>query len=497
MVDSSLGRAADLSDTVPVGRPDYPWQRISIRWQILATTILIGLLAGVVALAAIVYNAKRAAELEITAAIDVAERLVHEVVEYPRDGVSGASRLGELSRHIGNLRHVRILVTNAEGGGRAALMPLATGNVSEDGIDVPRWFTRLIHVGDVRREMQIVSDGVHIGSVIIVGDATDEIVEVWQDTRSLALVALALSLVVFSILYLALGRLLHPLTSLANGMQELEKGQFRHRLPRSSVQELALIVDRFNALANHLGAAKADNEHLNHRLVTMQDAERRQIAAELHDELGPCLFGLKANTSSLAALASGLPTGIAEEIQQRTAILDGITDTIQAMNRRLLDKLRPIALDHLSLPEALTGLLAEFQRHGPTPRISLALGSIAERYDEPVNITVHRCLQEGITNVLRHAQARTVEVVVGERNRDGLMEKNKVLDISITDDGCGIAPGTPRGLGLTGMEERVRALGGRVTMTNRPGSGTRLEISIPLEQMPPRLPRAQFEASRA
>lgn len=344
MVDSSLGRAADLSDTVPVGRPDYPWQRISIRWQILATTILIGLLAGVVALAAIVYNAKRAAELEITAAIDVAERLVHEVVEYPRDGVSGASRLGELSRHIGNLRHVRILVTNAEGGGRAALMPLATGNVSEDGIDVPRWFTRLIHVGDVRREMQIVSDGVHIGSVIIVGDATDEIVEVWQDTRSLALVALALSLVVFSILYLALGRLLHPLTSLANGMQELEKGQFRHRLPRSSVQELALIVDRFNALANHLGAAKADNEHLNHRLVTMQDAERRQIAAELHDELGPCLFGLKANTSSLAALASGLPTGIAEEIQQRTAILDGITDTIQAMNRRLLDKLRPIAL---------------------------------------------------------------------------------------------------------------------------------------------------------
>ena len=490
MVDSGFAQAADLSNKVAARRPGRPGQIMSIRWQILATTILIGVLAGIVALAAIVYNAKRAAELEIAAAINVAEGLVREVVEYPQDGVSGAARLRELSRHIGNLRHVRILVTNAEGGGRAALMPMATGNAPGERIDVPRWFTRLVHVDDVRREMQIVSEGVHIGSVIIVGHAADEIAEVWQDTRSLALVGLVLSVVVFAMLYLALGRVLHPLTSLADGMRELEKGQFRHRLARPNVQELALIVDRFNALANHLGAAKADNKYLNHRLVTMQDTERRQIAAELHDELGPCLFGLKANTSSLASLAAGMPEGIAGEIRQRTSTLDAITDTIQAMNRRLLDKLRPIALDHLSLSEAVTGLLAEFQRNGPIPKFSLALGTLAERYDDPVNITIHRCLQEGITNVLRHAGARTIEVAVGERRHrmetdgDGAGGTSTVLEISIADDGSGIAPGTPRGLGLTGMEERVRALGGRFVVRDRPGTGTRLEISIPLEQAP-------------
>lgn len=488
MADSAFEQPMDRTShgAMSDGWTYRPWQRLSMRWQILSAIVLVSLVAGITAAILIVYNAKRATEVEVAAAMELAERLVREVIEHPQDDGSKILQLADIPMRIGNLRHVRILVTNADGG-RSALLPMAASNaVAGDQLNVPQWFMSIVRVDDVRREMQVVSGGRHIGSVIIIGHASDEIAEVWQDTRSLALVALALGLIVFGILYLALGRVLHPLTNLANGLRELEQGQFRHRLSRPNVQELADITDRFNALANRLGAAKVDNEHLNHQLVTVQDNERRQIAAELHDELGPCLFGIKANVASLERLAGSLPDNVAGQMKERTATIDEIADKIQTMNRGLLNKLRPMALNHLPLAEVIAGLLAEFQRHGSTPKISLSVGQLADRYDDPVNITIHRCIQEGITNVLRHAEARTIEIVLGEQpatsQESRHLGNNAELQLSIKDDGRGIAPGTSRGLGLTGMEERVRALAGNISITKQPGAGTCLGISIPLDQ---------------
>ena len=177
---------------------------------------------------------------------------------------------------------------------------------------------------------------------------------------------------------------------------------------------------------------------------------------------------------------------MAGQVRERTATIDEITDKIQTMNRGLLNKLRPMALNHLPLAEVIAGLLAEFQRHGPTAKISLVIGRLADRYDDPVNITIHRCIQEGVTNVLRHAEARNIEIVLGEQpvaSQESAQPGHRtVLRLSIKDDGRGISPGTSRGLGLTGMEERVRALVGNFSITNQPGAGTCLEISIPLDQ---------------
>ena len=94
--------------------------------------------------------------------------------------------------------------------------------------------------------------------------------------------------------------MLDPLTGVARGLADLEQRNYRVRLPRPRAQELAAITDRFNALAQALDAARSENEKLNHRLITAQDDERRRTALELHDEVGPSLFGLKANAGSIA-----------------------------------------------------------------------------------------------------------------------------------------------------------------------------------------------------
>ncbi|WP_157999690.1 histidine kinase [Allomesorhizobium alhagi] len=419
-----------------------------------------------------------------------AEQLVREVVAQPR--FQRAPQIEDLPARLGYLRHVRVLATNASDGGRAALLPVPSVEREADRqAYVPLWFASIVNVEDVRREMQIVLEGRHIGSVIIIGHAADEIAEVWRETKDLVLVALVLGLAVLIILHFALGRLLRPLVSVAGGLRELERGEFRHRLALPDIPELAEITDRFNALALRLGSARSENQQLSRRLLTIQDDERRRIASELHDELGPCLFGIKADAASLDLLARRLPAKVAKTVRERTATIEEITDKIQLVNRRLLDRLRPMALDHLPLSEVIGGLVSEFQRHGPMPRITLSAENLAVKYDYAISITIYRCVQEGITNVLRHAQARNLEVELKEcpiASQDkGSREIRSVLYLSLTDDGTGPPSDDSRGLGLTSMEERVRALGGEICLGANPdGHGTCLKIWMPLESVGPR-----------
>ncbi|TWG89896.1 two-component system sensor histidine kinase UhpB [Mesorhizobium sp. J18] len=478
-VERAIPRSKDLAGRL--------WHRISLRRQILTAFLLVNLAAGIVAAIVVIYDARQAAQEEITASMHLAGRLVREAVGRSSADNGGIALFRDLGLELGHLRHVRILFADGNGS-LAPLLPAETvGAAADDKAGVPDWFTALINVGDIRREMKIVLNGHQIGSVVMIGHAADEIAEVWRDTKHLAIIALTLNAAVLAILYIALGRVLHPLTKLAAGLRELEQGQFQHRLAQPRVRELADISDRFNALASRLGAANADNIRLTKRLISVQDDERRQIATELHDEIGPCLFGMKANVASLEQLAGELPDATADRLRDRVATLTEITEKIQILNRRLLGKIRPMALGHVPLADIISGVVADFERFNPKVRITLAVGRLADSYGDSVDLTVYRCLQEGITNAERHGEATMIAVDLTERPYNtedgGGSQASPVLRLSIRDDGHGVTPGVSWGLGLTGMDERVRALGGMLTLTSQPGAGTCLDISIPIDEL--------------
>jgi two-component system sensor histidine kinase UhpB len=321
--------------------------------------------------------------------------------------------------------------------------------------------------------------------VIVTSQPADEIAEVLKDFSDLAVVVLIANVVLIGLLYLAFGRALNPLTGLAEGLRELEQGRFRHRLPRPRVRELADIVDRFNALAGTLEAARTDNTRLNRRLITVQDDERRQIATELHDELGACLFGLRANVLSVQRLAESLPPGTADHMRQRAATLAEVSERIQTANRRVLRRLRPMAIGHAALADVIRDLVAEFERNDPDRTFKLDIGPLRHAYSDCIDLTVYRCVQEGLTNAVRHAEADTVAIRL-EELAPPVLKLNGwstpvALRISVSDDGCGFAPGASRGLGLTGMEERIRALGGVFVISDGLAGGTCLKITIPVE----------------
>jgi two-component system sensor histidine kinase UhpB len=271
----------------------------------------------------------------------------------------------------------------------------------------------------------------------------------------------------------------------AGGLADLEHRKFRVRLQRPQARELAVITDRFNALAEALETARDENLRLNERLITAQDDERRRTALELHDEVGPSLFGLKANISSIATLAGEIPDLAARKLVQRVRDLQEIVEHLQVVNRSMLNRLRPMALGNVPLRDLLAELAAERARQHGEIAITFAAEGIAPSYGDSIDLTIYRCIQEGLTNAIRHAQAKRVEVLLeeksgGDANRqaeDGPAE----LRLTIRDDGRGIAPGTPMGFGMRGMQERVQGLGGSYTIGAADGGGTVVEIAIPLQ----------------
>jgi two-component system sensor histidine kinase UhpB len=183
-------------------------------------------------------------------------------------------------------------------------------------------------------------------------------------------------------------------------------------------------------------------------------------------------------------LADQKPDGRNAEITRRVGEILSITERLKLMNRALLKKLRPGPLGRVKLSALLDELIAGFQRRHPDAHIVVNFGKIADSYGEAIDLTLYRCVQEGITNAIRHGKADNLSIDLFEEStpRRGFNKTRAKLTLTLGDDGKGIAPSTPRGFGLTSMTERVRSLGGTCEVEAGRSKGTVIHIEIPLQR---------------
>jgi len=205
-------------------------------------------------------------------------------------------------------------------------------------------------------------------------------------------------------------------------------------------------------------------------LVTAaQEEERRRIARELHDGVGPALASLNLRLRTARKLMERDQPLTAEEIEEMAELAQANVQDI----RRLIYDLRPAVLDELGLAPALREYAARCQReHDLAIELSVDEG---ERLPAPVEIALFRIAQEALNNVIRHAQAHRVDVT--------LTRDEEHVTLCIADDGQGFDPRAPQPgthLGLWSMRERVEQLGGRFEVTSAPGAGTTVRAVIPL-----------------
>jgi len=204
-------------------------------------------------------------------------------------------------------------------------------------------------------------------------------------------------------------------------------------------------------------------------IESVREEERKRIARQIHDVLGQALAGLKME---LAWLTLQLDHRDAKLLRRAHAMSRSIDSTIQSV-RKIVTELRPGILDQLGLFAAIEWQAEQFQKQtGITCRCSIQCPD--QKLNNTASNALFRILQEILTNVARHAKAKRVDVAV--RNGGG----NLVL--GVRDNGAGIRPSdvtNPKSLGILGMRERARILGGEVTIEGRRGKGTSVLVKIP------------------
>lgn len=210
------------------------------------------------------------------------------------------------------------------------------------------------------------------------------------------------------------------------------------------------------------------------RLELAREEERARVARELHDELGQVLTSLKLEFMWLVdQLRNSEPKPGIQLVNKLQSLIGLIEVSIQSV-RQISGDLRPAVLDHLGLREAIQWEATKFEaRTGIRCRLAWQLKN--EPADRTRQLAMFRILQEALTNVVRHAHAGAVRI--------GMRERGRTLTLTIRDNGRGITKSeltSVESIGLLGMSERARLLGGRVTVAGAPGRGTTVTVTVPI-----------------
>lgn len=226
-----------------------------------------------------------------------------------------------------------------------------------------------------------------------------------------------------------------------------------------------------------LASALAANQRLVRDNLRAQDEERRNLARELHDEFGQYLNAIKVDAVCIRDAADGSPS----EVRQCALSIIESADHVQASTRDVMRRLRPAGLDDLGLPAAIESCIDGWRRRLPSVCFELTAPDSIPDWGEAVNMTLYRVVQEGLTNVAKHARATRVEVRL---EQPGALSESpsaaRLAVLHVTDDGVGTRDvESTYGFGLSGMRERLEALGGRLETSGSTG-GFKLTATVPV-----------------
>jgi two-component system sensor histidine kinase UhpB len=347
---------------------------------------------------------------------------------------------------------------------------------------VPRWFVHLFELREITGAFPIMIEGKQVGDIVFAPDISADIYEKWIGFLAIACSAVGLMLLTGAIAYFIARSVLQPLQRLSDGLTRIRQGEYERPIMLSGPPEIRQSAWEVNELALTLNRLSLDNRRLLRQIVSLQDDERQDIARELHDELGPLLFGIRANT---VALLESIPSSQAKSRSAAEGILRSV-ETLQQANRRILDRLRPLYIQELGLERSIRTLLQNASAQAPDLAVTSRIDAGLNGVDGLLSQTIYRVIQEAVTNVLRHAGAGMMHVAAGIDGRE--------ISVEICDDGVGFAADRMFGRGLTGMLERVRALSGTLELL-RDNDRTCVRCRLPLSN--PTAPARDAENSGA
>ena len=416
----------------------------------LATSLAVGAFA-------LVWDARRSVDSELASAMASAVQAVRSEAQEAAADDSAGGGLPRLVRVFDGNRHVRAVLFDDAGAVRADSRPYSPG------APPPAWFIALI---DPRApDARLATPGG--GAIRLEPVPVNEIGEVWTGLRDALLIVGLLSVLAVVLIRRAVGRALRPLEVVSGALARVGAGDFDARVTTSGVAELERLVQGFNAMAGQLDAIDRENRRLHEQLATVQEEERAEIARDLHDEIGPYLFAVNIDA------AANPP---------RVELIQAAVAHMQTQVTDMLRRLRPLRAVEFGLVPAIEDLVGFWRARRGDVVFELSLPIDDAALGLGLREVLYRVAQEALSNAVRHGAptriALSAEIAPGG-----------VAVLRIADNGCSTErPGGRPRFGLTGMRERISALGGELTIDPGTGRGWTVTARVPLRTTEPATP---------
>jgi len=408
---------------------------------------------------------------EVEAGNRVATQLFANLV--PDDGVNGRG-FGEFLSRLGHVRATMIRLHDRNGG----LIYASPPDVRKPGREPPRWYADMVAPEPVHRAFQTPE-----GVLDIDADPTSAVRDGWDGALHMFQFGAVIFVLGNLLVYWLVWRATQPFARIVRGLDEVQRGDLRARLPaywRAEAGTIALAFNRMTrTIEENIDARQQaleaqlrleQNRELADTVRARIEDERREIARELHDETGQSVTAIKS-----LALALVRRTDSDETTRGAAQLIADTAGKLYAAMHGLIPRLRPLTLDSLGLADALREQVGDWRRRHPAVEIALDLG-LLPALGETATVAVYRIVQEAVTNALRHADARHIGIT--------LEAGSSALCLRVSDDGIGLPVDWRQAghYGLRGIVERAQALGGEARIGNREPRGASIEVEIPLRR---------------
>ena len=443
----------------------------------LKINVIVGAMTFLFVVAAMVLQLRSLRESvheEVFAANRVAAQMLERTVR--RDAPQGVPSMLSFLQGIGRVRSNDITLLDAQGQQlyRSPPSPYKLGH------DAPAWFSALIAPAPSVQAIDFPD-----GKLMVRADSSRAEIDAWDHALALALGALALLLVVNAAVFWLVGRAVRPFAQIVQALNQLQAGRFDAALPPLQGTEAAAIGAAFNRMVGDLQAhieterravraelQLSDSRELTRWIDQHIEAERRLIARELHDELGQSVTAVRSMALSIASRMHSLDP----EAEKAARLIAEESSRLYDAMHGIIPRLTPLVLDNFGLADALHDLVERTKLNHPAVQIELKVELQNAVLGSEASLALYRAAQEGITNALRHGQARHVALAMQGHAGEVTLE--------LIDDGQGLAADWSRRTGHYGLRwlgERVQALGGRFEIAPASPCGVRLHVRLPLQ----------------
>jgi two-component system sensor histidine kinase UhpB len=436
-----------------LGRTSLPGRVLLAAFAALITSLAVGA-------AAMVWEARRSVDAELASAMASAAQAVSTGLQDARASDAPDPVLSRVVRMFDGNRHVRAVWLDSVGRVRLTSRPDTPVNPP------PAWFVRLI---DPRAAVQ------RVGPIRLEPYPVNEIDEVWSGLRDALMIVGLLSILAIVLMAWTIRRALAPLEAVSEVLARVGAGDFEARAPTDGVAEVERLAGGVNAMAAQLDSIDRENRRLHEQLLTVQEEERAEIARDLHDEIGPYLFAVNIDAAAVRDLAAG---GQPAAIPARADLIQAAVAHMQTEVSDMLRRLRPIRAVEFGLSSAVEDLVAFWRARRPDIAFELNLTADDAILGLGLREVLYRVAQEALSNAVRHGAPTAIALSVDAAAGQAILR--------VTDNGAAAhRPGGRPRFGLTGMRERIAALGGELVIDQGAGRGWTVTARTPLNAAEP------------